>query len=67
MTAARNKTPDALKIAELERLRVGYERYALARTLNPRQWAELHQRNLLGEKFDDMIDALRSERKGEHC
>jgi hypothetical protein len=37
---------------------LGWTRYEKARKLNPAQWAELHQRNLRGETFDDMIDAL---------
>jgi hypothetical protein len=36
----------------------GWVRYEKARKLSPAQWAELHQRNLRGENFDDMIDAL---------
>jgi len=39
-------------------LQQGWVRYEKARRLNPRQWAELHARNLAGETFDDMIDAL---------
>ena len=37
---------------------LGWTRYEKARKLNPAQWAELHQRNLKGERFDEMIDAL---------
>ena len=37
---------------------LGWTRYEKARKLNPAQWAELHQRNLRGGNFDDMIDAL---------
>ena len=37
---------------------LGWQRYEKARRLNPRQWAELHKRNLAGERFDGMIDAL---------
>ena len=37
---------------------LGWTRYEKARKLNVAQWAELHQRNLRGENFDDMIDAL---------
>ena len=37
---------------------LGWTRYEKARKLNVAQWAELHQRNLRGEPFDDMIDAL---------
>ena len=38
--------------------KLGFERYEKARKLNPAQWAALHKRNLDGEFFDDMIDAL---------
>ena len=41
-----------------EQALLGWTRYEKARKLNPAQWAELHQRNLRGENFDDMIDAL---------
>lgn len=34
------------------------DRYEKIRRLNPRQFGELWQRNLKGENFDDMIDAL---------
>lgn len=33
-------------------------RYSALRKLNPRQFAELHKRNMAGERFDDMVDAL---------
>lgn len=36
----------------------GWTRYEKARKLSPIQWADLHARNLAGETFDDMIDAL---------
>jgi len=44
----------------LARWRLGFDRYEKARKLNPRQWGELHERNLAGENFDGMIDALES-------
>lgn len=44
--------------ADVERLRQQAARYERLRRLNPRQFAELHQRNLAGERFDDMVDAL---------
>lgn len=49
--------PGAPQEAAPELLR-GWKRYEKARKLSPRQWAELHARNLAGETFDDMIDAL---------
>lgn len=51
----RPQQPTEHNQAELQR---GFDRYEKARKLNPRQWAELHQRNIAGESFDDMIDAL---------
>lgn len=33
-------------------------RYEKMRKLNPAQFAELHERNLRGENFDEMVDAL---------
>lgn len=48
---------DALR-AEVEQLHQQAARYERLRRLDPRQLAELHQRNLAGERFDDMVDAL---------
>lgn len=48
---------DALR-AEVERLRQQTARYERLRRLSPHQFAELHQRNLAGERFDDVVDAL---------
>jgi hypothetical protein len=53
LAAATPPTPEAEPQALL-----GWTRYEKARKLNPAQWAELHQRNLKGERFDEMIDAL---------
>ena len=50
-------TPAASPAAPTQAL-LGWTRYEKARKLNPAQWAELHQRNIRGENFDDMIDAL---------
>ena len=36
----------------------GYLRYEMMRTLNLRTLNDLHDRNLKGERMDDMIDAL---------
>lgn len=41
-----------------EDMRKHASRYERLRRLNPQQFAELHQRNLAGERFDDMVDAL---------
>ena len=51
------KERDALR-ADVNALRQQAARYERLRRLNPRQFAELHQRNLAGERFDDMVDAL---------
>lgn len=45
---------DALR-AEVEQLRQQAARYERLRRLDPRQFAELHQRCLAGERFDDMV------------
>ena len=37
---------------------IGALRYEVLRKLNPRQYAELYKRNMDGENFDDMVDAL---------
>ena len=37
---------------------LGYLRYEVLRRVSPRQLAALHIRNVNGEKFDDMIDAM---------
>lgn len=44
--------------ASAPELHRGWTRYEKARKLTPTQWADLHARNLRGETFDDMIDAL---------
>lgn len=36
----------------------GFARYETLRRLNPKQFAELHARNLAGENFDQMVDSL---------
>jgi hypothetical protein len=38
--------------------RKGHDRYEYVRTLNPRQFQELRERNIRGEgRFDDLVDA----------
>jgi len=48
--------------AELEEdedtLALGFLRYEAIRKLSPRQFAELHARNLKGVHFDSLIDEL---------
>ena len=52
-------------LEELAQWRLGAQRYEKARRLKPVQWIELHKRNLSGERFDRMIDALPATPKGE--
>lgn len=39
-------------------LALGFARYESLRKLNPRKYRELHDRNMKGENFDGMVDAL---------
>lgn len=41
-----------------EELALGWLRYEAIRKLNPRQFGEIHARNIAGEHFDTMIDEL---------
>ena len=50
-------SPAAIGVG-LDQLIVAAERYEKLRRLNPRQFSELHQRNLKGAIFDNMIDEL---------
>ena len=43
-------------------LALGCLRYEVLRTLNPHEYAELCRRNVAGENFDYMVDALVLER-----
>ncbi len=43
---------------EHNELVLGYLRYEALRKLSPRQYGELHKRNLKGENFDGMVDEL---------
>lgn len=36
----------------------GNARYEVLRVMNPKEFAELWARSLLGERFDDMVDEL---------
>lgn len=40
---------------DVEELAIGFLRYETLRRLSPRQFAELHKRNLNGEPFDNMV------------
>lgn len=41
-----------------ETLALGYLRYEALRKLAPRQFSDLHKRNLKGENFDAMVDEM---------
>jgi len=46
--------------AECDRLRIGHDRYEVARKLNVKQWRDALQLNMLtGKPFDQIIDELR--------
>lgn len=50
---------DQLDPDEIERLRLGHQRYEIARRMNPRQWADAWKLNLsTGKPFDEIIDDL---------
>jgi|DEB3_MinimDraft_2_1074329.scaffolds.fasta_scaffold13659_2 hypothetical protein len=40
---------------DVKELALGFLRYETLRRMNPNQFKELHQRNLAGERFDDMV------------
>jgi hypothetical protein len=47
-----------------EELELAHARYAYLRTLNPRQFKSLYERNIKGEgRFDDLVDADRQQKK----
>jgi hypothetical protein len=43
-------------------LALGYLRYEALRCVNGNQWHALRERNMAGERFDDMIDELVKEK-----
>ena len=46
--------------AEIERLRIGHDRYETARRIPPRQWADVWKLNTTtGKPFDEIIDDMR--------
>lgn len=45
-------------IAEIKKLRVAHRRYEALRRVNPRQFMDLWNRNLKGERFDALVDEL---------
>ena len=58
--AAKAKNPKVRKTTEIERLRLGYERYETARLMNPQMWADAWRLNIsTGKAFDAIIDDLR--------
>ena len=52
------KINDAIANRTNEELALGYLRYEALRKVSPRQFSELHARNLAGENFDDMVTRL---------
>jgi hypothetical protein len=40
---------------DVEELALGFLRYETLRRMNPNQFKELNQRNLAGERFDDIV------------
>lgn len=40
---------------DVKELALGFLRYETLRRMNPNQFKELHQRNLAGERFDDIV------------
>jgi hypothetical protein len=54
--------------ARLATAEQGARRYEVARMLSPRDFAELHRKNLVGEgQFDDLVDALVADRAAKQC
>ena len=49
---------DAKLANSVDELAIGWMRYKALRALTPREFAVLTQRNLAGERFDDMVDEL---------
>lgn len=52
------KLSDAKQFCSSDELTINHLRYQALRRLSPQQYAELHKRNLAGERFDDMVDEL---------
>lgn len=44
-----------------DELAIGWLRYEALRKLTPSKFADLHKRNINGERFDDMVDELVAE------
>ncbi len=53
-----HKVEKVLYTCQSKELALGYLRYEALRKLNPRQFKEIHLRNIKGERFDDMVDNL---------
>src|SRR3990167_714489 len=45
-------------LLEMDKARIGYERYEKLRILSVRRFALLVERNMKGENFDAMVDAM---------
>ena len=52
------KLSDAKLANSVDELAIGWMRYKALRALTPVQYTCLHERNLSGERFDDMVDEL---------
>ena len=54
---------EAVNYYEIERLRIGHDRYETARLMNPQQWAEACKLNVsTGKPFDEIIDDLKEKK-----
>lgn len=52
---------DAKLSNSVDELAIGWMRYKALRALTPRQYADLNNRSMAGERFDDMVDELVSD------
>jgi hypothetical protein len=59
-----NSNGHKLRTRTAEELELAHERHEYLRTLNPLQFAALHERNIRGEgRFDDLVDADRTQKE----
>ena len=49
---------DAKLANSVDELAIGWMRYKAIRALTPLKFTDLVRRNLAGERFDDMVDAM---------
>lgn len=52
--------PEAIRsiLAALKAAQAGHTRYETVRKMNPRQFADVWEKALNGQRFDDLIDAI---------